>query len=80
MVPHMVSVNPDLHISPKFNQEMENLRNNVMKMGGLVEQQIRRATDALRKLDINEAGIVIHHDEYINALERIGDHAMNIGD
>jgi phosphate transport system protein len=69
MVSHMVSVDRNQHISPKFNEEMEKLRNNVMKMGGFVEQQIRRATNALRKLDINEADTVIQNDEYINALE-----------
>ena len=58
MVSHMVSVNPNLNKSPRLNEEMENLRNHVMKMGGFVEQQIRRAADALRKLDIDEADTV----------------------
>ena len=48
---------------------MEDLRNHVLKMGGLVEQQIRRATNALRTLDAKEAEEVVQHDEYINALE-----------
>lgn len=38
-------------------------------MGGLVEQQIQRATDALRKLDIAEAEVVSENDRYINGLE-----------
>lgn len=38
-------------------------------MGGLVEQQIQRATDALRKLDIVEAEVVSENDRYINGFE-----------
>jgi phosphate transport system protein len=38
-------------------------------MGGLVEQQIRRATDALRNLDIREAEAVSGNDRYINGFE-----------
>jgi phosphate uptake regulator len=44
-------VNPDQNISRKFDEEMENLRNYALKMGGFVEQQIRRPTDALKTLD-----------------------------
>ena len=33
------------HISQKFDEEMEDLRNQVLKMGGLVEQQISGAMD-----------------------------------
>ena len=65
----MAPVNPDQHISQKFGEDMESLRNNVMKMGGFVEQQIRNATDAFRKLDCNEAEAVVQNDHYINALE-----------
>ena len=65
----MVTVNANQHITQKFNEEMENLRNHVLKMGGLVEQQIRRATNALRTLDAKEAEEVVQHDQYINALE-----------
>lgn len=69
MVSHIVSVSPNQNKAPNLNEEMENLRNDVLKMGGFVEQQIRRAADALRKLDVNEADTVIQNDEYINALE-----------
>jgi phosphate transport system protein len=66
---HMSPVNPNQHISQKFDEEMENLRNQVMKMGGMVEQQIRRAVDALRKLDTSEAEAVCQIDHQINAME-----------
>lgn len=65
----MAHTNPNQHISQKFDEEMENLKNSVLKMGGLVEQQIRRATDALKTLDSNEAEEIVQHDEFINALE-----------
>lgn len=48
---------------------MENLRNQVLRMGGFVEQQIRRAVDALRSLDLAEAEAVCENDHYINGLE-----------
>jgi phosphate transport system protein len=57
------------HISQQFNEEMENLRNQVMKMGGLVEQQIGNAIDALYKLDVSKAEKVIRKDHKVNALE-----------
>ena len=31
------------HISNRFNQDLEELRNNVLKMGGLVENQLNKA-------------------------------------
>ena len=65
----MAPVNPNQHISQKFDEEMENLRNEVMKMGGLVEQQIQRAVNALRSVDIDEAQAVARNDHYINGLE-----------
>ena len=57
------------HISQQFNEEMENLRNQVLKMGGLVEQQIENATIALRKLDVTTAEKIIRRDHKVNALE-----------
>jgi phosphate transport system protein len=57
------------HISQQFNEEMENLRNQVMKMGGLVEQQIGNAVTALRNLDAAKAEKVIKKDHKVNALE-----------
>jgi len=65
----MVPVNPNQNISRKFDEEMENLRNYVLKMGGFVEQQIRRSTDALKALDDTEAEAVVRNDKYINGLQ-----------
>ena len=37
--------NINKHISGRFNQELENVRNHVLSMGGLVEQQLSSALD-----------------------------------
>lgn len=65
----MDTSNTSQHISHKFDEEMEDLRNQVLKMGGLVEQQIGGAIDALQ--DSNAAGAekIILKDHKVNALE-----------
>lgn len=57
------------HISQQFDAEMEHLRNHVLKMGGLVEEQIGTAIEVLQ--DTNAAGAekVILRDHQVNALE-----------
>ena len=36
------------HISHRYNDELEDLRNQVMEMGGLVERQLQDGLKALR--------------------------------
>lgn len=57
------------HISKKFNQELEGVRNQVLKMGGLVEQQVSDGLTAL--FDANEelGQKVIDRDTEVNAME-----------
>jgi len=57
------------HISHKFNQEMEDVRNLVLKMGGLVEQQIGEAIDVLQNVNALGAEKIILRDHKVNALE-----------
>jgi len=57
------------HISHKFDEEMESLRHQVLKMGGLVEQQIGGAVDALTNMDAAAADEIILRDHKVNALE-----------
>lgn len=57
------------HISQQFNAELEDIRSKVMAMGGLVEEQIENAVDALVSGDVDEAESVISHDYQVNALE-----------
>lgn len=57
------------HISQKFDEEMEGLRNQVLKMGGLVEQQISGAIEALQNTNAPDAEKIILRDHKVNALE-----------
>ncbi len=61
--------NTSQHISHKFDQEMENVRNQVLKMGGLVEQQIGEAIDVMQSVNAQGAEKVILRDHKVNALE-----------
>ncbi len=57
------------HISSQFNIELEDIRNRVLAMGGLVEEQLRQATDALIELDFPKARAVMENDHRVNAAE-----------
>ena len=57
------------HISQQFDGELEDIRNRVMAMGGLVEQQLSDALKALSDIDAELAEVVISNDYKINALE-----------
>lgn len=57
------------HISHQFNIELEEIRNRVLEMGGLVEQQINNAIKSLVDGDIKLANVVIQRDIKVNAAE-----------
>ncbi|NOX10057.1 MAG: phosphate signaling complex protein PhoU [Gammaproteobacteria bacterium] len=57
------------HISRQFNEELEDIRNKVLIMGGLVEEQIKNSIEALVNADIDLAECVIERDHEVNALE-----------
>ena len=46
------------HISQQYNQELEDVRNRVLQMGGLVEQQLADAVQALTTMDTALAEVV----------------------
>jgi len=71
----METSNTRHHISHKFDQEMESLRNQVLKMGGLVEQQISQAIETLQNMDAAGAEQVILRDQKVNTLEVVIDEA-----
>lgn len=57
------------HISRRFNKDIEELRNNVLAMGGLVEAQLSRAIAAIVSGD-SELGLKVANDDYkVNNLE-----------
>ncbi|MGZ8225669.1 MAG: phosphate signaling complex protein PhoU [Methylococcaceae bacterium] len=57
------------HISGQFNKELEDIRNKVLTMGGLVEQQIELAIKAFTTGDMEIAELVIKQDNQVDALE-----------
>ena len=57
------------HISRQFNEELEDIVNRVMTMGGLVEQQLQDAVTALSEGDNELAEKVVTRDYQINAME-----------
>jgi len=65
----MNKIEIDHHISRQFNEELEDVRNRVLTMGGLVEQQIAGAVSALIEGNSALAEEVIASDYKINSLE-----------
>ncbi len=57
------------HISKQFDTELETVRSRVLQMGGLVEEQILKAIEALSNGNINLMEEVIANDHRVNALE-----------
>lgn len=57
------------HISRRFNAELEDVRNKVLSMGGLVERQLADAIAALVEGDSEKGEKVVSSDYEINALE-----------
>ena len=57
------------HWSRRFNAELEAVRNNVMSMGGMVEDQLRRAVEALEQGDSALGEEVVRDDHKVNRLE-----------
>ena len=57
------------HISQQFNAELEDIRNRVMGMGGLVEQQLSDAITALVEGNPTLGEQVITNDHIVNGLE-----------
>jgi len=57
------------HISGQFDAELEGVKNRLMEMGGLVEQQISRAVEALLKRDSGEAEEVRKLEPAVNEME-----------
>ncbi len=63
------------HISGQFNVELETIRTHVLTMGGLVEQQLSFAMQALSKQDEELAKKVIKDDHKVNGMEVFIDEA-----
>ena len=62
-------ISQDAHTVKQFDVQLANLRNMVLEMGGLVEDQIKRAITALDEEDMIVAREVIARDRLINGLQ-----------
>ena len=65
----MDTLNINRHISGQFNSELESVRNQVMQMGGLIEQQLTDALAAMADDNIDLARQVIIKDKEVNQFE-----------
>ncbi len=65
----MSNLNTGHHISQQFNSELEEIRSQVLAMGGLVEEQIRNAILSLVNGDVPLAENVIQLDVEVNKAE-----------
>jgi phosphate transport system protein len=65
------------HISRKFNHDLEELRTSVMEMGGLVEQQVAAAIEAIVSGDSDMGLEVSRNDHKVNGMEVAIDEECN---
>ncbi len=65
----MSDLNLGQHISQQFNAELEDVRNKVLQMGGIVEEQLGKAILALVKGDTGLAEEVETSDYRVNVME-----------
>jgi phosphate transport system protein len=56
-------------VKEHFSEQLEELRRNLILMGGEVERQIHRAIEAVIEVDVEKARSVIAADEEINRME-----------
>jgi phosphate transport system protein len=57
------------HISERFNVELEEIKNHLLEMGGLVEEQLAAAINALIERDSGAAEIIVDRDHEVNKME-----------
>ena len=66
---------PSVHIYKQFDADLEAVRARVLEMGGLVEEQVVKAVEALITGNTTLAEEVIANDHKVNALEVASDEA-----
>jgi phosphate transport system protein len=57
------------HISRRFNEDLDRVRNQVLAMGGFVEQQLAKSVTALVEGDSSLGEAVAHDDFHVNNME-----------
>ncbi len=58
------------HISEQFDEELQSARTLLMEMGGLLEQQLRNAREALLRQNPEKAMLVLEVEKQVNRLEK----------
>ena len=66
----MDKLNLDQHISRQFNDDLERIKSLTLEMGGLVEQQLKEALDALENADSKLAQHVLEKETRVDEMER----------
>jgi phosphate transport system protein len=59
-----------VHISKSFSQELAQLRDLIVRMGGMVENQLASAAQAVADADAAAAARAVEQDPAVDALER----------
>jgi len=60
---------PTQHTDKKYEEDLKKLREDILTMGGLVEDQIHRAVSSLVDRDSNMAAMIIERDKEVNTLD-----------
>lgn len=67
---------PTKHLSSQFDAELNHISGMVMEMGGLVEQQLRQAVEAMTNYNLETATAVLDTEPHVNAMELQIDHEL----
>ena len=57
------------HTDKRYDEDLKKLREDILYMGGLVEDQIQKAVSSLVDRDSNMAAIIIERDKEVNTLD-----------
>ena len=72
-------MNEAIHLSSKFDEDLEHLRSNVLQMGGLVESQLSTISKAYAGNNSAAVLEVLENDREVNAMEKsIDDDCVHI--
>ncbi len=66
----MDNMNLDQHISQRFNQDLEEIRSDLLEMGGIVENQVVDAIAALMDADSEKASKVLKTEDKVDIKEK----------
>lgn len=64
------------HLSTQFDAELNHISGMVMEMGGLVEQQLRQAVEAMTDYSLETANAVLETEPHVNSMELQIDHEL----